>query len=67
MASVMPSQYTFSNYSPGWPAEFKLEAERLKALLGAELICVQHKGLEQPELQDERLMTCHLAYAGAKA
>lgn len=41
---VMPSQYTFTDYSPNWPSEFNREAERLQTLLGAELITVHHIG-----------------------
>jgi GrpB-like predicted nucleotidyltransferase (UPF0157 family) len=40
----MPSQYTFTDYSPEWPSEFKQEAERLQALLGDELVTVHHIG-----------------------
>ncbi len=40
----MPSQYTFTDYSPEWLAEFRREAERLKRLLGAELMTVHHIG-----------------------
>ena len=40
----MPSQYTFTDYSADWPLQFTREAERLKALLGDELIVVHHVG-----------------------
>ena len=40
----MPSQYTFTDYSPTWPDAFNQEAERLTTLLGAELITVHHIG-----------------------
>ena len=40
----MPSQYTFTDYSPTWPAAFQQEAERLKTLLGDELVAVHHIG-----------------------
>src|SRR5688572_10299162 len=40
----MPSQYTFTDYSPDWPAEFDREAERLKSLLGDEIVRVHHIG-----------------------
>ncbi|BAZ09170.1 hypothetical protein NIES4071_09760 [Calothrix sp. NIES-4071] len=38
----MPSQYTFTDYSPEWPLDFEQEAERLKALLGDEIITIHH-------------------------
>ncbi len=40
----MPSQYTFTDYSPKWPLEFEQEAKRLKTLFGNELITVHHIG-----------------------
>jgi GrpB-like predicted nucleotidyltransferase (UPF0157 family) len=40
----MPSRYTFTDYSPDWPAEFEREAERLRSLLGEELVAVHHIG-----------------------
>jgi GrpB-like predicted nucleotidyltransferase (UPF0157 family) len=40
----MPSKYTFTDYSPDWPAEFNAEAERLTALLGDVLVAVHHIG-----------------------
>jgi GrpB-like predicted nucleotidyltransferase (UPF0157 family) len=40
----MPSRYTFTDYSPTWPAAFNQEAERLKALLGDKLITAHHIG-----------------------
>lgn len=41
---VTASLYTFTDYSPEWPSEFRREAERLKQLLGDELITVHHIG-----------------------
>lgn len=38
----MPSRYTFTDYSPDWPKEFQREAERLKSLLGDDLIITIH-------------------------
>lgn len=38
------SQYTFAEYSPAWPSEFEQESQRLRTLLGAELIDVHHIG-----------------------
>ena len=40
----MPSQYTFTDYSPDWPAAFDREAERLTLLLGDALLTVHHSG-----------------------
>jgi GrpB-like predicted nucleotidyltransferase (UPF0157 family) len=40
----MSSRYTFTDYSPTWPAAFSQEAEYLKTLLGDELITVHHIG-----------------------
>lgn len=40
----MPSLYTFTDYSPEWPSEFMREAQRLKRLLGDELISIHHIG-----------------------
>jgi GrpB-like predicted nucleotidyltransferase (UPF0157 family) len=40
----MPSLYTFTEYSPDWPAAFQQEAERIKALFGDELVRVHHIG-----------------------
>jgi GrpB-like predicted nucleotidyltransferase (UPF0157 family) len=40
----MPSLYTFSEYSPDWPRQFELEAERLRALLGDETVTIHHIG-----------------------
>jgi GrpB-like predicted nucleotidyltransferase (UPF0157 family) len=40
----MPSQYTFTDYSPAWPVAFNQEAGRLKSLLGDQLITVHHIG-----------------------
>lgn len=41
---MVPSRFTFSDYSPTWPAEFAAEADRLRALLGNELVAVHHIG-----------------------
>jgi GrpB-like predicted nucleotidyltransferase (UPF0157 family) len=40
----MPSKYTFTDYSSAWVVEFAQEAERLKMLLGDELIEIHHIG-----------------------
>jgi GrpB-like predicted nucleotidyltransferase (UPF0157 family) len=40
----MSSLYTFTEYSPEWPREFEKEAERLRSLLGVELLAVHHIG-----------------------
>ena len=40
----LPSRYTFTDYSPAWPAEFEEEAARLRLLLGPELLHVHHIG-----------------------
>ncbi|HET6572325.1 MAG TPA: GrpB family protein [Fimbriiglobus sp.] len=40
----MPSRYTFTDYSPDWPTAFEQEADRLRALLGEELVAVHHIG-----------------------
>jgi GrpB-like predicted nucleotidyltransferase (UPF0157 family) len=40
----MPSRYTFTESSPDWPREFAREAERLRGLLGDELVDVHHVG-----------------------
>ena len=40
----MPSLYTFTEYSPDWPSEFRREAERLTGLLGDALVTVHHVG-----------------------
>jgi GrpB-like predicted nucleotidyltransferase (UPF0157 family) len=40
----MPSRYTFTDYSPDWPSAFEQEAERLRTLLGEELVAVHHIG-----------------------
>jgi GrpB-like predicted nucleotidyltransferase (UPF0157 family) len=40
----MSSLYSFTEYSPDWPLEFAREAERLKAMLGDELVDVHHIG-----------------------
>lgn len=42
--SMTPSKYTFAEYSPDWPAAFAREAERLRALLGDELVIAHHVG-----------------------
>lgn len=41
---MVPSKYTFSDYSADWPREFEREAQRLKSLLGGELRAVHHIG-----------------------
>ncbi len=40
----MPSKYTFTDYSQAWEYEFTQEAERLKNVLGNELIEIHHIG-----------------------
>lgn len=40
----MTSRYSFSEYSADWPALFEREAERLRVLLGGELVAVHHIG-----------------------
>lgn len=40
----MPSRYTFTEYSTDWPLEFQREAEKLRSLLGDELVAVHHVG-----------------------
>jgi GrpB-like predicted nucleotidyltransferase (UPF0157 family) len=40
----MRSQYTFTDYSPDWPAEFQREAARLRELLPGEIVTVHHIG-----------------------
>jgi len=40
----VPSQYSFGEYSPTWPAEFEREVSRLQGLLGAELVTIHHVG-----------------------
>ncbi len=40
----MPSRYTFTDYSPDWPAAFEQEAGRLRTLLGDEIVAVHHIG-----------------------
>jgi GrpB-like predicted nucleotidyltransferase (UPF0157 family) len=40
----MPSRYSFTDYSPDWPHEFRREAVRLKALIGEKLLTVHHIG-----------------------
>jgi GrpB-like predicted nucleotidyltransferase (UPF0157 family) len=40
----MPSRYTFTDYSPDWPAAFEQEADRLRELLAGELVAVHHIG-----------------------
>jgi GrpB-like predicted nucleotidyltransferase (UPF0157 family) len=40
----MPSRYSFTDYSPDWPASFEQEAERLRTVLGEELVAVHHIG-----------------------
>jgi len=41
---IMPSKYTFTEYSPAWAVMFEQEAARLLQLLGDELISVHHIG-----------------------
>jgi GrpB-like predicted nucleotidyltransferase (UPF0157 family) len=41
---AMPSKYSFTNYSAEWPIEFEREAERLRLLIGDELVAVHHIG-----------------------
>jgi GrpB-like predicted nucleotidyltransferase (UPF0157 family) len=36
--------YTFTDYSADWPLAFEQEAERLRTLLGEELVAVHHIG-----------------------
>lgn len=38
------SRYSFSEYNPGWPAEFAAEADRLHTFLGDQLVAVHHVG-----------------------
>ncbi len=38
------SRYSFSEYSPEWPLEFEREGQRLRTLLGDELVAVHHIG-----------------------
>lgn len=40
----MASRYTFTDFSPSWPAEFAAEADRLRDLLGDQLQEVHHIG-----------------------
>ena len=40
----MPSRYTFEPYSPDWPLQFAAEAQRLRELLGDELVVIHHIG-----------------------
>ena len=40
----MPSLYTFTDYSPGWPAAFEAEAATLRALLGPALVTIHQVG-----------------------
>lgn len=42
--SSTPSLYSFTDYSPDWPAEFRREAARLGTLLGDDLVTVHHIG-----------------------
>jgi GrpB-like predicted nucleotidyltransferase (UPF0157 family) len=41
---IIPCSYTFCEYSPEWPEEFAREAERLRQLLGDEMVVVHHFG-----------------------
>jgi len=40
----MRSKYSFTDYNPEWPKEFELEAARLRALLGSEVVAIYHIG-----------------------
>lgn len=40
----MPSRYTFTEYSPEWPALFEAEADRLRELLAEAIVTVHHIG-----------------------
>ncbi|REJ88740.1 MAG: GrpB family protein [Planctomycetota bacterium] len=40
----MPSVYSFVDYSPEWPALFEQAAERLRSLIGDDLIEIHHIG-----------------------
>ena len=40
----MPSQYSFTDYSPEWPALFDQAAARLRLLIGDDLIEIHHIG-----------------------
>jgi GrpB-like predicted nucleotidyltransferase (UPF0157 family) len=40
----MRSRYTFTDYSPDWPLAFEQEAERLRSLLGNDLVAIHHIG-----------------------
>jgi GrpB-like predicted nucleotidyltransferase (UPF0157 family) len=44
MIDDTPTRYTFTDYSPDWPAAFEQEAERLRTLLGEKLVAVHHIG-----------------------
>src|SRR5258706_5922297 len=39
-----PSRYSFTDYSPAWPAEFEVEAERLRGLVGDAIVAIHHIG-----------------------
>jgi GrpB-like predicted nucleotidyltransferase (UPF0157 family) len=38
----MPSRYTVTDYLADWPSAFERQAERLRTLLGEELVAVHH-------------------------
>lgn len=40
----MPSRYSFTDYSPDWPAAFEREAERLRTLLAEGLVAIHQVG-----------------------
>ena len=44
VADFAPSRYSFSEYSPDWPAEAERESDRLRALLGDALVGIHHFG-----------------------
>ncbi|MGF1521171.1 MAG: GrpB family protein [Leptolyngbyaceae cyanobacterium] len=47
----MPSLYTFTDYSPDWPEQFRQEADRLQAIIDSEVVTIHHIGSTSvPEL-----------------
>ena len=40
----MPSLYTFTDYSPDWPQQFRQEADTLQTIMEPELIAIHHIG-----------------------
>ena len=55
----MPSHYTFEPYSANWPRQFELEAERLRELLGSELVVIHHIGSTAiPRLAAKPIIDC---------